>query len=72
MTKKRTGDHRIQAPVYGASLSEFDVNLLVADAARRDRLRNDHAGGGEVYADPCFAVLRRGSSEWALHADQNV
>ena len=72
MAKKRTGVPRMQAPVYGASLAEFDVNLLVADTPAAIAFATTMLKAETGYADPDFAVLRRGSSEWTLHADQNI
>ena len=60
------------APAYGVSLTGFGVNLLVGDIPAAIALATSVLEAETVYADPDFAVLRRGSSEWTLHADQNI
>ena len=62
----------MQAPVYSASLAEFDVNLLVAGTPAAIAFATTMLEAETVYADPDCAVLHRGASEWALHADQSV
>ncbi len=69
MAKKRTGDPWMPAPAYGASLTGFGVNLLVADIPAAIAFATSVLEAETVYADPDFAVLRRGSDEWMLHAD---
>tara|TARA_B100000676_G_C17734405_1_gene658101 strand:- start:533 stop:757 length:225 start_codon:yes stop_codon:yes gene_type:complete len=57
------------APVYDATLTGFGVNLLVADIPAAIAFAKTILEAGTIYADPGFAVLRRGSGESTLHAD---
>ena len=57
------------APEYGRSLRGLTVNLLVRDVPRAVLFAREVLGVRSVYADPDFAVLRHGPSEWMLHAD---
>jgi catechol 2,3-dioxygenase-like lactoylglutathione lyase family enzyme len=54
---------------YGRSLRGLTLNLLVADVAAALPFHREVLGAEVVYADPDFAVLRRGEAEWMLHAD---
>jgi len=71
MASKR-GDRKpwMKAEDYGRSLRGFHVNLLVKDVARSVAFAREVLEASVVYADPDFAVLRRGEgAEWMLHAD---
>ena len=57
------------APLYGRSLAGLTVNLLVRDVEAALPFQREVLGAEIVYADPDFAVLRRGEAEWMLHAD---
>ena len=57
------------APDYGRSLRGLSINLLVKDVARSIAFAREVLGAALVYGDADFAVLRRGDSEWMLHAD---
>src|SRR5688500_9900808 len=67
--KLRPGDPWMPAPVYGRSLAGLTVNLLVRDVGAALPFHREVLGAEIVYADPDFAVLRRGEAEWMLHAD---
>ena len=69
MATKRTGTPWMDAGDYGRSLQGFGVNLLVGDVAASVDFAVAVLGAETVYADADFAVLRRGGSEWMLHAD---
>lgn len=69
MAKKRTGDPWMPAPVYSRSLSGLSINLLVSDVAAAVAFAEQVLEAETVYADPDFAVLRRGEASWILHAD---
>jgi catechol 2,3-dioxygenase-like lactoylglutathione lyase family enzyme len=69
VVKKRTGEPFVPAPEYAHGLSGFGVDLLVRDVARAVGFQTEVLGTEVVYADPDFAVLRHGGSEWMLHAD---
>ena len=57
------------APAYSTSLTEFDVNLLVAEVPAAIAFAKTVLEIETVHADPDLAVLRGGSDEWILHAD---
>jgi catechol 2,3-dioxygenase-like lactoylglutathione lyase family enzyme len=67
--KLRTGDPWMPASVYGRSLVGLTVNLLVRNVEAALPFHHEVLGAEIVYADPDFAVLRRGEAEWMLHAD---
>ena len=67
--KLREGDPWMPADEYGRSLRGLTINLLVRDVARAVAFARDVLGVEPVYSDPDFAMLRRGPSEWMLHAD---
>lgn len=69
MVMKRTGASWMPADEYGRSLKGFGVNLLVADVAASVEFAAAVLGAETIYADPDFAVLKRGAAEWMLHAD---
>ena len=69
MAKKRTGDPWMPAADYSRSLEGLSINLLVADVAASVAFAKTVLEAETVYADPDFAVLRRGSASWMLHAD---
>ena len=57
------------APAYRASLTGFDVNLLVADIPAAIAFAKTVLEAETAHADCDFAVLRHGSDQWMLHAD---
>ena len=57
------------APVYGATLTVFGVNLLVADIPAAIAFAKTILEAETIYADPGSAVLRRGAGESTLHAN---
>jgi catechol 2,3-dioxygenase-like lactoylglutathione lyase family enzyme len=67
--KLRTGDPWVPAPVYARSLAGLTINLLVRNVEAALTFHREVLGAEIVYADPDFAVLRRGEAEWMLHAD---
>ena len=67
--KFREGDPWMPADEYGRSLRGLSLNLLVRDMARALAFAREVLGVEPVYADPDFAMLRHGPSEWMLHAD---
>jgi len=69
MATKRTGTPWMSPGDYGRGLKGFGVNLLVRDVAASVEFAARVLGAEAVYADPDFAVLRRGADEWMLHAD---
>lgn len=69
MAKKRTSDPWMPAANYSRSLKGLSINLLVADVAASVAFAKIVLEAEAVYADPDFAVLRRGSASWILHAD---
>ncbi len=72
MVKKRGSQEPwMPAPDYGRSLRGLTINLLVRDVARSVAFALEVLGATLVYADPDFAVLRRGAAEWMLHADHS-
>jgi uncharacterized glyoxalase superfamily protein PhnB len=71
MAKLRTGEPFMAADTYGRSLRGMGVNLLVRDVARAVAFQAGVLGCGVAYADPDFAVVRHGGSEWMLHADHS-
>jgi catechol 2,3-dioxygenase-like lactoylglutathione lyase family enzyme len=69
MAKKRSGGPWMPAADYSRSLEGLSINLLVADVAASVTFAKTVLEAETVYADPDFAVLRRGSASWILHAD---
>ena len=69
MAKKRQGDPWMPAPAFGRSLEGMSVNLLVSDVAAAAAFAQTVLGAEPVYTDPDFAVMRRGATQWMLHAD---
>jgi catechol 2,3-dioxygenase-like lactoylglutathione lyase family enzyme len=69
MTKNRTGEPWMPAPVYGRSLKGFGVNLLVRNVEKALAFQTAVLGAEVVYADADFAVVRAEGGEWMLHAD---
>ncbi|MEE8275414.1 MAG: VOC family protein [Alphaproteobacteria bacterium] len=67
--KLSTRDPWMPAPDYGRSLEGLTINLLVSDVAAALAFHREVLDAEVVYDDPDFAVLRRGSAEWMLHAD---
>ena len=67
--KLRTGNPWMPATQYSHSLRGLTLNLLVRDVARSLPFHCEVLGAEVVYSDPDFAVLRRGETEWMLHAD---
>ncbi|MEM7426894.1 MAG: VOC family protein [Pseudomonadota bacterium] len=68
--KLREGDSWMPADEYGRSLKQgIGVNLLVRDVAAAVKFQQHVLNAEIVYADPDFAVVKAGSSEWMLHAD---
>jgi catechol 2,3-dioxygenase-like lactoylglutathione lyase family enzyme len=72
MAKKRTDEQRatfMSAPAYSATLPAFTVNLLVRDVEASLRFYREVLGVSVDYADPDFAALKAGGTEFMLHAD---
>ncbi len=67
--KRSTTDPWMPAPAYGRSLVGLTVNLLVRNVDEALAFHREVLGAEVVYADPDFAVLRRGAAGWMLHAD---
>ena len=67
--KLSTRDPWMPAPDYGRSLEGLTINLLVSDVAAALAFHREVLDAEVVYDDPDFAVVRRGSAEWMLHAD---
>ncbi len=67
--KLSTSEPWMAADDYGRSLKGLGVNLLVRDVEAQRRFHLEVLDAEEVYADPDFAVYRRGAAEWMLHAD---
>lgn len=67
--KKRTGDPWIPPVVYGQSLPEFTVNLIVRDIEASLAFYGDVLAAVVHYSDPDFASLRIRGLELMLHAD---
>ncbi len=63
------GDPWMPAPEYGRRLRGLTLNLLVRDIERALPFHREVLGADVVYSDPDFAVLRRGETDWNLHAD---
>ena len=57
------------ADAYGRSLRGLTLNLLVRDVVAALPFHREVLDAEEVYADVDFAVFRRGTAEWNLHAD---
>ena len=69
MAKQREGDPWMPAPAFGRSLTGLSVNLLVTNIAATVAFSQTVLGAETVYADPDFAVMKRGATQWMLHAD---
>ncbi len=68
--KMREGDSWMPADDYGRTLKTgLGVNLLVNDVAAAVKFQQQVLDAEIVYADPDFAVVKAGGSEWMLHAD---
>ena len=68
--KLREGDSWMPADDYGRTLKQgLGVNLLVRDVAAAVKFQKQVLGAETVYADPDFAVMKAGGTEWMLHAD---
>lgn len=68
--KLREGDSWMPADEYGRGLKQgLGVNLLVRDVSKAVQFQTTVLEAETVYADPDFAVMRAGGSEWMLHAD---
>lgn len=67
--KKRTGEPWIPGAVYGRSLPEFTINLIVRDIGRSLTFYRDILDAAVHYADPDFAAIRLRGLEMMLHAD---
>ncbi len=67
--KLASEDPWMPAPDYGKSLKGLGINLLVRDVSRAVAFGVEVLGADIVHDDPDFAVLRRGTAEWMLHAD---
>ena len=68
--KLREGDSWMPADDYGRSLKQgLGINLLVRDVAAAVKFQKQVLEAEVVYADPDFAVIKAGGSEWMLHAD---
>jgi len=67
--KRRTGDPWMPATAYSRSLHGLTLNLLVRDIAVALPFHREVLDAETVYSDPDFAVLRRDTVEWMLHAD---
>ena len=67
--KLSTSEPWMAADDYGRGLEGLGVNLLVRDVEAQRRFHVEVLDAEEVYADPDFAVYRRGAAEWMLHAD---
>lgn len=69
MATKRTGTPWMSADAFGRTLGGFGVNLLVRDIDASVAFATRVLGATVVYSDADFAVLRRGATQWLLHAD---
>lgn len=69
MAKHRTADPFMPAAVYGRALPAFSLNLIVRDVPRSAAWHRDVLGADLRYADPDFAALRAGATDYMLHAD---
>ena len=67
--KLSTSQPWMAADDYGRGLKGLGVNLLVRDVEAQRPFHREVLDADEVYADPDFAVYRRGTAEWMLHAD---
>ena len=68
--KLREGDSWIPADEYGRSLKQgLGVNILVKDVAKAVEFQTKVLDAETVYADPDFAVMKAGGTEWMIHAD---
>ncbi len=67
--KLRTTEPWMASADYGPTLRGLTINLLVRDMGAALPFHREVLDAGVVYADPDFAVLRRGEAEWRLHAD---
>jgi len=57
------------ADEYGRGLRSLTLNLLVRDVGAALPFHREVLDAEQVYADVDFAVFRRGTAEWNLHAD---
>ena len=62
MAKQREGDPWMPAPAFGRSLTGLSVNLLVTNVAATVAFSQTVLGAETVYADPDFAVMKRGAT----------
>ncbi|MDH3228910.1 MAG: hypothetical protein OEN55_03855 [Alphaproteobacteria bacterium] len=69
MAVKRGGTPWMPADAFGRTLRGFGINLLVRDIEASVAFATDVLGATVVYGDADFAVLRRDTAEWLLHAD---
>ena len=69
MAKRRTGEPWMSPAEYGATLTGFSVNLLVADVARSLPFYTGLLGFQERYSDADFAALEGHGLRLQLHAD---
>lgn len=67
--KKRTGEPWIPGHVYGRSLPEFTVNLIVRDLDRSLAFYRDVLDATVHYSDLDFAAIRIRGLELMLHVD---
>ncbi len=67
--KLRTTEPWMASADYGPALRGLTINLLVRDMGAALPFHREVLDARVVYADPDFAVLRRGEAEWMLHAD---
>jgi uncharacterized glyoxalase superfamily protein PhnB len=71
MAKQRTGEPFMPANVFGRSLRGLGVNLLVPDIAHAVEFQTTILAAEMIYADPDFAVMAHGATQWMLHADHS-
>ena len=69
MTTRRTGEPWLTPSQYGATLTGFSVNLVVADVARSLPFYTGLLGFTSPYSDPDFAALEGYGLKLQLHAD---
>ena len=67
--KLRTGDPWMSAKDYAKTLSGLSLNLVVQDVAVAVSFAEAVLHAKKVYADPDFAVMQVGQTQWMLHAD---
>lgn len=71
MATRRTGTPWMPADAFGRTLRGFGVNLLVADIAVATAFATRVLDAEVIYSDADFALLRRGDTQWLLHADHS-